>query len=156
MSPRRHTARTLAVALLMCAAAVLALFAAAVRSRSGTNERNAALEQELCEQLGSAPQADAESADDAARILGSAEADVRKSDKEVADAAVEVLEGYEGRQDCVLARAGYLGLFAGSWGCLSYGGDWSEVCLVTGAEDGGSEVRTWRITSAEVEALGDG
>lgn len=148
--------RVIAVAMLLCVAVALSLFAAALRAHRGQQDVDAAYEQELQEQLASVPEVDAAASGGAARILGDTEPSIRESGREVADESAEVLADYGRRSDCVLARSGYLGLFNGAWSCLVLGGDWAEICMVTSAQDGGSEVRTWRITGAEVESLGDG
>lgn len=153
---RRAQARVIAVAMLLCVAAALSLFAAALRAHRGQQDVDAAYERELQEQLASVPEVDSAASGDAARILGGTEPSIRESGREVVDESAEVLADYGRRSDCVLARSGYLGLFDGAWSCLVLGGDWAEICMVTSAQDGGSEVRTWRITGAEVESLGDG
>lgn len=69
---------------------------------------------------------------------------------DVPDAAARVLERYAGRGDCVLTRSGYLGVLGDSWGCVAYGGDWSEVCVVKRVRKGESEVLTWRFDADDL------
>ena len=153
---RSRSARFVIPALLLSAAAALSLFAAALRARQVATRPGTGSEQVIYEQLDSAPEANPQATADAANILGATEPSVRVSEQAVADEAAGVLGAYGERSDCALARSGYLGLFGNSWSCLVYGGDWAEVCVVTATEDGGSEVRTWTITVAEVEDLADG
>jgi hypothetical protein len=61
-----------------------------------------------------------------------------------------VLERYAGRGDCVLTRSGHLGVLGDSWGCVAYGGDWSEVCVVKRVREGESEVLTWRFDADDL------
>ncbi len=141
---------------VLCVAAALSLWAAALRQRQPAPAVDSTNEQGIREQLDSVPEVDVESEAVASRLLGSSEPTVRTSGAGVADEAGAVLQEYAVRSDCVLGRAGYLGLAGDSWACLACGGDWAEVCVVTGSGDEGSEVRTWRITSSEVERLGVG
>lgn len=141
---------------LLCVAAALSLWAAALRQQQAGTTGDSALEQGFCEQLDSIPEVDSEAEAAVSQVLGSAEPVVRVSASAVADEACAVLQEYAERSDCVLGRAGYLGIAGDSWACLACGGDWAEVCVVTGSDDEGSEVRIWRITSSEVERLGAG
>ncbi len=154
---RIPSVRTALAVAVLCAAAALSLFAAALRARQPSADSGLGTEQkagqELLERLDSAAEVDAGVADDARAVMDAAESSVRLSERAVADESAEVLAAYGERRDCVLRRAGYLGLLGGSWACLVYGSDWAEICVVTGTEDDGSEVRSWRITGAELEAL---
>lgn len=134
-------------------AAALSLFAAALRARQVPASPGPTVAQELLGQLESAPEVDAGVAGDAEAVMGAAEPSVRMSERDVADESARVLAAYGERRDCVLGRSGYLGLFGGCWACLVYGDGWAEVCVVTDAENSGSEVRSWRITGAELETL---
>jgi hypothetical protein len=75
---------------------------------------------------------------------------------DVVSASSEVLETYEVRGDCVLAKAGYLDLLGNTWGCVVQGDEWVELCVVSQAQDEeGSVVSTWHMDSEQAaQALG--
>lgn len=66
-------------------------------------------------------------------------------DTDVAQTAKDVLEGYEVRGDTSLARAGWLDLLGGVWGCAVVGPGWVDVCFVERQEDEGSRVTSLRM-----------
>lgn len=85
--------------------------------------------------------------------LSSAEARGYESDRTLVEEGEAVLEGYRSRGDCVLAQAGYLDLMGRTWGCVTQGAGWVEVCIVREASDGGGcSVATWRMDSEDVDA----
>lgn len=83
---------------------------------------------------------------------------VVKEGLDVVSASSEVLETYEGRGDCVLAKAGYLDLLGNTWGCVVQGDEWVDLCVVSQAqEEKGSVVSTWHMDSGQAaQALGVG
>ena len=87
------------------------------------------------------------------RLSGGAREEARTVAGEVATVASDVLEEYAARGDCALAEAGYLGILGDVWGCVVYGGDWSEVCVVRKSATGESEVLTWRIDAEELAGV---
>ena len=87
------------------------------------------------------------------RLPGGAREEAKTVEGEVAAVASSVLEEYAARRDCALAEAGYLGILGDAWGCVVYGGDWSEVCVVRGSATGESEVLTWRIDAEELAGV---
>ena len=62
--------------------------------------------------------------------LSAAEAGGYESDRTLVEEGEAVLEGYRSRGDCVLARAGYLDLTGRTWGCVTQGAGWVEICIV--------------------------
>ena len=85
-------------------------------------------------------------------VLGSAEEEVRSSELSVEDEAARVLEDYRQRGDCVVAQAGYLDLVGRTWGCVTQGEGWAELCLVSEGPDAASEVFVWHLDASEVGA----
>ena len=75
------------------------------------------------------------------------------------DAAVLVRE-YEGRDDCVLVRSGYLDLSGRVWSMVVEGSGWVDVCLVQSTDDGTIETKVMHMDVAEwaasLAALGFG
>lgn len=137
--------------LLIAAAAIALVAAALVASRLGP-VRGATAGSSV-ESGAEAPYAPSQEDELAAELLSSAETVVEERPGEVISVATEVAEAYGERGDCLLAQAGYLDLAGNVWSCLAYGGDWAEVCVVAGGEDGEKcEVRIWRLESEEVEA----
>lgn len=75
------------------------------------------------------------------------------SELSLEDEAARVLGEAAERGDCVLARAGYLDLTGGTWGCVTQGSGWAEVCVVWARTDGtGCEARAWRLDASELAA----
>lgn len=73
------------------------------------------------------------------------------SELSLEDEAARVLGEAAERGDCVLARAGYLDLLGGTWGCVTQGSGWTEVCVVWARTDGtGCEARAWRLDASEL------
>lgn len=64
------------------------------------------------------------------------------------ETASEVLSRYRDSGRCVLVRAGYLDLLGSAWSCTVRFGDAVEVCVVSAAASGGSEVRVLRMEEA--------
>ena len=90
----------------------------------------------------------------AKKILDSSEHSQREDTSAVAERAAEVLEGYERTQECALMRSGYLDLSGNRWGCVAFGGDWAEICVVSEANEGeGSETNVWRIDAEDAGFL---
>ena len=87
------------------------------------------------------------------RLPGGAREEAKTVEGEVAAVASSVLEEYAARGDCALAEAGYLGILGDAWGCVVYGGDWSEICVVRKSTTGESEVLTWRIDAEELAGV---
>ena len=72
----------------------------------------------------------------------------------VEQVATRLLGEYRDRGDCVLAEAGYLDLVGSVWGCVVYGGSWSEVCVVNGQADGaGCAVYVLHMDADDLRAL---
>lgn len=75
------------------------------------------------------------------------------------EAAVLVRE-YEGRDDCVLVRSGYLDLSGRVWSMVVEGSGWVDVCLVQSTDDGTIETKVMHMDVAEwaasLAALGFG
>lgn len=64
---------------------------------------------------------------------------------DLAEQASQLLGQYEEGRDCLLRQAGYLDLLGNAWGCTVQGAGWVDVCVVTGREDGRSDVRIVRM-----------
>ena len=84
-------------------------------------------------------------------VLEGAEGEVRPSGLSVDEEARRVLEDYRQRGDCVVAQAGYLDLVGRTWGCVTQGEGWVELCLVSESTDGTSEVCSWHLDAGEVD-----
>ena len=161
-------ARGVLVALALLAAAGLALCALAVRvsspapgARVVAGDDTAAAPEGSGGSPGVADQLPEGVPDEVAEVLGSAagEGGARgwSSELPLQDEARRVLEEADGSDDCVLARAGYLDLAGRTWGCVTQGSGWAEVCLVWERADGsGSEVRVWRLDASELARGRDG
>ncbi len=64
-----------------------------------------------------------------------------------------MLEAYRARGDCVLASAGYLDLTGGTWGCVTQGEGWVEICIVQ--EDAGGDGCSVVVLHMDVEDVAD-
>lgn len=72
----------------------------------------------------------------------------------VQEAAEEAVVRYRDRGDCVLAQAGYLDLFGGTWGCVVEGPGWVDVCVVARRQgEKASTVKTMRMEVADWEQV---
>mgnify|MGYP004619409695 FL=1 len=141
---RRRSAAVLAWAVLALSAALALVaamrLAASPRAMPGAARRDGRSAGELAESL-------------AGRLPGGAREETKVVEGEVAAVASGVLEEYAARGDCALAEAGYLGILGEVWGCVVYGGDWSEVCVVRKSAMEESEVLTWRIDAEELAGV---
>lgn len=69
-------------------------------------------------------------------------------------ASQAVLEHYKRKRNCVLSGSGWIDLVGNSWGCLIYGGNWVDVCVVqakTQSESECSNVQIVRLDKDEWE-----
>ena len=141
---RRRSAAVLAWAVLALSAALALVaamrLAASPRAMPGAARRDGRSAGELAGSL-------------AGRLPGGAREETKVVEGEVAAVASGVLEEYAARGDCALAEAGYLGILGDVWGCVVYGGDWSEVCVVRKSATEESEVLTWRIDAEELAGV---
>lgn len=74
------------------------------------------------------------------------------SDLELEGEAERLLAAYEQQGSCLLREAGYLDLFGNVWSCTVQGPGWVDVCVVSGRDGDGSEVRVIRMDVGEWEA----
>lgn len=91
--------------------------------------------------------------DEAEDALRSAETSVYESELTLVEEGAAVLEAYRARGDCVLASAGYLDLTGGTWGCVTQGEGWVEICIVQ--EDAGGDGCSVVVLHMDVEDVAD-
>ena len=88
--------------------------------------------------------------DQTAEVLSTADVSVYQSGQSVVEEGTDLLEEYEGRGDCVVAKAGYLDFLGGTWGCVFQGDSWVDICVVSEDADGeGCVVRVWHIDAED-------
>lgn len=88
--------------------------------------------------------------DQTAEVLSAADVSVYQSERSVVEEGTDLLEEYEGRGDCVVAKAGYLDFLGGTWGCVFQGDSWVDICVVSADADGeGCVVRVWHIDAED-------
>lgn len=86
-------------------------------------------------------------------VLSSAEGTSAWCEKSLVETGGTVLEEYRSRGDCVLSGVGYLDLTGRTWGCVTQGAGWVEMCVVREGPDGeGCSVVTWRMDAGDVDA----
>lgn len=77
---------------------------------------------------------------------------VYESELPLEEEGARLLEGYRERGDCVLVRDGYLDLTGSTWGCVTQGEGWVEICIVRDGGDGGCSVATLHMDAEDVAA----
>ena len=94
--------------------------------------------------------------EEAGEALWAAETSVYESELTLVEEGAAVLEAYRARGDCVLASAGYLDLTGSTWGCVTQGEGWVEICIVQeDAEGDGCSVVVLHMDAEDVaDAVG--
>ena len=70
--------------------------------------------------------------------------------------AQNLLSTYRDAGDCVLAQAGYLDLLGSVWGCVVFGGEWADMCVIGEVEEGEScQICVLRLTREELADVFD-
>lgn len=138
--------------------AALALVALALAPRAGQGGAAPPAEEsgrEVAQDPGPLGDDDASSA--AREVLSGADVTSYESELSLVEEGERLLAGYDRRDDCVVAQAGYLDLAGRTWGCVMQGEGWVEICVVREvAGRDGSEVVSWRLEAEDAEGLAAG
>ena len=74
----------------------------------------------------------------------------------VEEQAEAILDEYQARGDCVVARSGWLDLFGKTWSCVIQGEGWVDICVVQDSGDDRSDVGVMRMDASALLGAQDG